>query len=29
MMGILQGPPQVSLYEAALTQEAGGPSRTE
>lgn len=29
LMGILQGPPKVSLYEAAVTQEAGGPSRTE
>ena len=29
LMGILQGPPQVALYEAALTQEAGGPSRTQ
>lgn len=29
LMGILQGPPQVALYEAALTQEAGGPSRQQ
>ena len=29
LMGILQGPPQVSLYEAAMTQDAGGPNRTE
>ncbi|MGE3960621.1 MAG: antibiotic biosynthesis monooxygenase [Dehalococcoidia bacterium] len=29
LMGILQGPPQVSLYEAALTQDAGGPSKAE
>jgi len=28
LMGILQGPPQVSLYEAALTQEAGGPTQS-
>ncbi len=25
MAGVLAGPPQVSLFEAALTQEAGGP----
>ena len=29
LMGILQGPPQVALYEATLTQEAGGPTRAE
>lgn len=29
LMGILQGPPEVALYEAPITQEAGGPIRTE
>jgi heme-degrading monooxygenase HmoA len=29
LMGILQGPPQVALYEAAVMQEAGGPVRAE
>lgn len=27
LMGILQGPPRVSLYEAVLTQDAGKPVR--
>ncbi|MDA0269995.1 MAG: antibiotic biosynthesis monooxygenase [Chloroflexi bacterium] len=27
LMGILAGPPQIGLYDAVLTQEAGGPSR--
>ncbi|GMU40158.1 MAG: hypothetical protein AMXMBFR23_10240 [Chloroflexota bacterium] len=27
LMGVLAGPPQIGLYEAALTQEAGEPSR--
>jgi len=29
LMGILQGPPQIALYEATLTQDAGGPTRAE
>ena len=29
LMDILQGPPQIALYEATLTQDAGGTTRAE